>query len=170
MEWIENIKTILEAICCFGVILTAIVALPVFKYKVGAEERKLYLENANKVREVLGYVFQSGRIDDSNLAKLGVALQEASLYLNKDIVEFIDEIHKSLIRLFVIQLKLDKLEVGDERTKLCDEMEKILNSMDNYSKESIAIYRKHIVHEPVDKIINVVKRLKESFKRGMNNE
>ena len=168
MESVENIKTILETICCLGVILTAIFALPVFKYKMGAEERKLYLENANKVREVLGFVFQSGRIDDSNLAKLGVALQEASLYLNKDIVEFIDEIHKSLIRLFVIQLKLDKLEVGNERTKLCNEMEKILNSMDNYSKESISIYRKHIVQEPIDNFIEVIGRLKKSFNRNKN--
>lgn len=160
-------------LCYLGVVVAAIFALPVFKYKVGAEERKLYLENANKVREVLGFVYQTGRIDDTNLAKLGVALQEASLYLNKDIVEFIDNIHTSLTRLFVIQLKLDKLEVGDERNKLCSEMETILVNIGNCANEAITIYRRHIVHEPIDKFMDVVKRLKESCKRGhkvTNNE
>lgn len=73
MNNIENIKNILEIFCLLGGILAALYALPFFKYKIGAEERKLYLDNALKVREVLGFVYQNARIDDINIAKLGVA-------------------------------------------------------------------------------------------------
>ena len=165
MNNIENIKNILEIFCLLGGILAALYALPFFKYKIGAEERKLYLDNALKVREVLGFVYQNARIDDINIAKLGVVLNEASLYLNSDIVVFIDEIHKDLIRLFVIQLELEKLEVGEERTKLCNEMENILVRLGDCANKSITIYRKHIVHEPMGKFVKVIERFKSANKR-----
>ena len=165
MELVENFKLILETLSLLGGIFAVLYALPFFKYKIGTEERKLYLDNANKVREVLGFVYQNARIDDVNIAKLGIALNEASLYLNRDIVVFIDEIHKDLIRLFVIQLKLEKLEVGEERTKLCKEMDNILVGLGDCASKSIAIYRKHIVHEPMGKFVEVIEHLKSSHKR-----
>lgn len=117
---ISDIKIILETLSSLGILITAIIAIMAFKFKLGAEERNLYINNANKVREVLGFVVKNGRIDGANLPKIGIAFQEASLYLNKDIVEFIDEIRELLIRLCDIQLQLNKLKAGEERTKLCN--------------------------------------------------
>ena len=161
MKIISDIKIILEALSSLGILITAIIAIMAFKFKLGADERKLYINNANKVREVLGFVFRNGIIDDANLTKIGIAFQEASLYLNKDIVEFTDEIRKLLIKLFVIQLQLNELEVGEKRTELCNEMEVILNKLGDYDNISISKYRKHIVSEPIVILQNVVSRIKD---------
>lgn len=161
IQIISNIKIIFEALSSLGILITAIIAITAFKFKLGAEERKLYIDNANKVREVLGFVFSYGIIDDVNLTKIGVAFQEASLYLNKDIVEYIDKIRTLLVRLFGIQLQLNGLKVGEQRSKLCNEMEAILNKIDDYDKELIAKYRKHIVSEPVAIFQDVVNKVKD---------
>ncbi len=161
MEIISDIKIILEALSSLGILITAIIAIMAFKFKLGADERKLYINNANKVREVLGFVFRSGIIDDANLTKIGIAFQEASLYLNKDIVEFIDKIQELLIDLFVIQLQLNGLEVGEKRTELCNKMKVILKKLGSYNKALISKYRKHIVSEPIVIFQDVVSRIKD---------
>lgn len=159
MKWLQAIKLVLEALSSLSILIAAVIACTTFKFKLGVDERKLYLDNANKVRDVLGFVYREGKIDDANLGKIGIAFEEASLYLNKDIVDFIDEIRESLIRLFCIQLELTNLPVGEKRSKLCEEMGDILKKLGDYSKESTMIYRRHIVSEPLEVFYKVKKKL-----------
>ena len=164
MKWLQAIKLVLEALSSLSILIAAVIACTTFKFKLGVDERKLYLDNANKVRDVLGFVYREGKIDDANLGKIGIAFEEASLYLNKDIVDFIDEIRESLIRLFCIQLELTNLPVGEKRSKLCEEMGDILKKLGDYSKESTMIYRRHIVSEPLEVFYKVKKKLND-FKK-----
>lgn len=167
MKWLQAIKLVVETLCSLSILIAAVIACTTFKFKLGVDERKLYLDNANKVREVLGFVYREGNIDDANLCKIGIAFEEASLYLNKDIVDFIDEIRKSLIRLYCIRLELKDLPVGEKRSKLCDEMGTILIKLGDYSKESIIIYRKHIVSEPLEVFYKVKKKLNDFKKENI---
>lgn len=164
MKWLQAIKLVLEALSSLSILIAAIIACTTFKFKLGVDERKLYLDNANKVREVLSNVMKYARIDDGHLVQIGVAFEEASLYLNKDIVDFIDEIRESLIRLFCIQLELTDLPVGEKRSKLCEEMGDILKKLGDYSRESTMIYRRHIVSEPLE-VFHKVKKKPNDFRK-----
>lgn len=165
MNWLQTIKLVLEALSSLSILIAAIIACTTFKFKLGVDERKLYLDNANKVREALGFVYREGKIDDANLDKISIAFEEASMYLNKDIVDFIDEIRKSLIRLYCIQLELTDLPTGEKRSKLCDEMGDILIKLGDYSKDSTVIYRKHIVSEPLKAFYKVKKKINDFKKK-----
>ena len=169
MKWLQAIKLVLEALSSLSILIAAIIACTTFKFKLGVDERKLYLDNANKVREVLGFVYREGNIDDANLCKISIAFEEASLYLNKNIVDFIDKIRESLIRLYCIQLELKDLPVGEKRSKLCDEMGDILIKCGDYSQESTMIYRRHIVSEPLEVFYKVKKKIND-FKKEKNTQ
>lgn len=163
MKYINEIKLISDILSNLSIMIAAIIACTTFKFKLGVDERKLYLDNANKVRKVLSNVIKHSRIEDEHLTQIGIAFEEASLYLNKDIVDFIDEIRKSLIRLYCIRLELTNLPVGEKRSKLSDEMSDILIKCIDYSQESTMIYRRHIVSEPLE-IFNSVKKKLNNFK------
>lgn len=164
MKYINEIKLFSDILSNISIITAAIIAGITFKFKLGVDERKLYLDNAHKVREVLGFVYREGKIDEVNLNKIGIAFEESSLYLNHDIVDFIAKIRKDLIKLFCIQLELSNLPKGEKHSKLCDEMYYILIRIDNYLKESIIIYRKNIVSEPLKMFYIVKKKINDLTK------
>ena len=167
MKWLQAIKLVVETLCSLSILIAAVIACMTFKFKLGVDERKLYLDNANKVRKVLSNVIIHARIEDEHLTQIDIAFKEASLYLNNDIVDFIDEIRKSLIRLFCIQIKLVNEEDEEKRNNLCNERTDILTKLVDYSKDSIIIYRKHIVSEPLKIFYSVQKKIND-FKKEKN--
>lgn len=60
MEFWENAKIILETCVAFGILIAGVSGFKLFKYKVDSEDRKLYLENCNIVRKVLGKICNMG--------------------------------------------------------------------------------------------------------------
>ena len=167
MKWLQAIKLVVETLCSLSILIAAVIACMTFKFKLGVDERKLYLDNAKKVRKVLSNMVKYARIEDEYLVQISIAFEEASLYLNKDIVDFIDEIRKSLIRLYCIKIESTNLPVGEKRSKLSGEMSDILTKLVDYSKDSIIIYRKHIVSEPLKIFYSVQKKIND-FKKEKN--
>ena len=84
---ISEIKLFSDILSNLSIIIAAIIPCTTFKFKLGVDERKLYLDNANKVREVFSNVMKYARVDDEHLVQIGIAFEEASLYLNKDFCE-----------------------------------------------------------------------------------
>lgn len=154
------IKTILEILSNLSIVVAAIIACTTFKFKLGVDERKLYLDNANKVSEVLSNVITYAKIENEYLAQINNAFEEASLYLNHDIVDFIDKIRKSLINLYNIQNNSTNLQSKEECNKHCKEE---LIKIWDYLYDSTIIYRKHIVSEPSAIFYSVKKKI-EDFK------
>lgn len=158
MEIVENIKTILETLVALGILIAGISGFKLFKYKVNSEDRKLYLENCIAVRKVLGKIYENGVADTNDVNTLSIAYQNALLYLDKEISDFVKKVADLVISLHVITIS-PELPVGEERTKLAEKMGHILSELDECNKQSIEIYRHHIVSEPIKDFKNWFKKI-----------
>lgn len=150
MEIVENIKTILETLVALGILIAVFSGFKLFKYKINSEDRRLYLENCITVRKTLGKILQYGNADLTNIETLSLAYQNALLYLDKRISDFISEVLDLVTELHVCCIQNNP--VGDRRTQNAKKIEEILSALDKYNKKSIEIYRHHIVSEPLKDI------------------
>lgn len=151
MEFWENTKIILETFVAFGILVAGCSGFKLFKYKVDSEDRKLYLENCLAVRKVLGKIHERGVADINDVNTLNIAYQNALLYLDKEISDFVKKVLDLIIALHVINVS-PELPVGDERTKLAKKKGNILKELDEYNTKAFEIYRHHIVSEPLKDI------------------
>lgn len=158
MEFWENTKIILETFVAFGILVAGCSSFKLFKYKVDSEDRKLYLENCLAVRKVLGKIHERGVADINDVNTLNIAYQNALLYLDKEILDFVKKVSDLVIALHVINVS-PELPVGDEKTKLAKKMANILKELDEYNTKSFEIYRRHIVSEPIKDIKNWFKKI-----------
>lgn len=158
MEFWENAKTILETLVALGILVAGFSGFKLFKYKVNSEDRKLYLENCLVVRKVLGKILQYSNADLEDVETLSIAYQNALLYLDKEISDFVKKVSDLVISLHVMTIS-PELPVGEERTKLAEKMEHILSELDECNKQSIEIYRHHIVSEPIKDFKNWFKKI-----------
>lgn len=157
MEFWENTKIILETFVAFSILVTGCSGFKLFKYKVGSKNRKLYLENCLAVRKVLGKIHERGVADINDVNTLNIAYQNALLYLDKEISDFVKKVSDLVIALHVINVS-PELPVGDEKTKLAKKMANILKELDEYNTKSFEIYRRHIVSEPIKDLKNWFKK------------
>ncbi len=159
MGFWENAKTILETLVALGILIAGFSGFKLFKYKVNSEDRKLYLENCLAVRKVLGKIYENGVADNNDINTLSIAYQNALIYLDKEISDFVKKVSDLVISLYGINIS-PELPVGEERTKLAEKMKHILLELDECNKQSIEIYRHHIVSEPIKDFKNWFKKIK----------
>lgn len=159
MEFWENAKIILETCVAFGILIAGVSGFKLFKYKVDSEDRKLYLENCNIVRKVLGKILQYGHAELCDVENLQLAYQNALLYLDKDISAFILKVLEIVIQLHILQAS-PELPIGEEKTKKAEEIGKLIKEVDKLNKQSIGIYRKHIIFEPTGWFKNIQHKIR----------
>ncbi len=157
MEFWENAKTILETLVAFGILIAGFSGFKLFKYKVNSEDRKLYLENCLSVRKVLGKITQYSNADLKDVDTLSIAYQNALLYLDKEISDFISEVLDLVKKLHVCCIQNNP--VGAKRTQNAEKIGEILSALDKYNKKSIDVYRHHIVSEPLKDFKNWFKKI-----------
>lgn len=157
MEFWENAKTILETLVALGILVAGFSGFKLFKYKVNSEDRKLYLENCLVVRKVLGKILQYSNADLEDVETLSIAYQNALLYLDKEISDFISEVIDLVTELHVCCIQNNP--IGDKRTQNAEKIGKILSALDKYNKKSIDVYRHHIVSEPIKDFKNWFKKI-----------
>ena len=158
MEFWENAKTILETLVAFGILIAGFSGFKLFKYKVNSEDRKLYLENCLAVRKVLGKIYENGVADNNDINILSIAYQNALIYLEKEISDFVKKILDLVTQLSLIEIS-QEFPKGEERKKLTEQMKQILLTLDECNKQSIEIYRHHIVSEPIKDFKNWFKKI-----------
>lgn len=147
----EIAKVILEFLSSLLVFLGIIIAswkgLAFFKYKIDADTRELYINNANEVNKILGYFYANGRVKWEQIFELNNAYRNASLYLHKDVVEFIETLRKYLCELTALQDELEPLPVGEERTKHCKKILELKLKISEHSKSLYQVYRNQILDD-----------------------
>ena len=156
MEFWENAKTILETLVAFGILIAGVSGFKLFKYKVNSEDGKLYLENCIAVRKILGKISQYSNADLKDVETLSIAYQNALLYLDKEISDFISEVLDLVTELYVCCIQNNP--VGDEKTQNAEKIGEVLSALDKYNKKSIDVYRHHIVSEPLKDFKNWFKK------------
>lgn len=157
MEIVENIKTILETLVALGILIAGFSGFKLFKYKINSEDRRLYLENCITVRKTLGKILQHGNADLINVETLSLAYQNALLYLDSEISDFVKEVLDFTTELHVCCKQNNP--VGEVKTQNAEKIGEILSTLDKYNKKSIEIYRHHIVSEPIKDIKNWFKKI-----------
>lgn len=150
MEIVENIKTILETLVALGILIAGFSGFKLFKYKVNSEDRRLYLENCITVRKTLCKILKHGNADLTNVETLSLAYQNALLYLDSEISDFVKEVLDFTTKLHVCCMQNNP--VGEVKTQNAEKIGEILSTLDKYNKKSIEIYRHHIVSEPLKDI------------------
>ena len=147
----EIVKVILEFLSSLlvfiGIIIASWKGFAFFKYKIDADTRELYINNANEVSKILGHFYAKGRIEWEQIFELNNAYRNASLYLHKDVVEFIETLRSYLCKLIVLESKLENLPVGDERSKICDDIYNLQITIDKFSKSFYQVYRNQILDD-----------------------
>ena len=132
-----------------------------FKSKCNSDERNIYINNANKIRKIIALIIEKDFIENDCINELKFIYHEAKLCLNKEIVEFTNDILTLVIKLQKIQIELS-IKIDDERMgQLLNNKEDIMNRLNYYNNISLDIYRKCIVSEPIND-------LKEFFKNFIN--
>lgn len=160
MERINEIKLISDIFSNLSIIIAAIIACTTFKFKLGVDERKLYLDNVNKVRDVLSFVFKEGKIDNANLIKIRNAFDDALLYLNKDVCIYVEEILNLLYTLETLQIELTDRNIleDDIRKKYIKQQYEIKLKLNEKGKEIFQVYRKHLVSELIESFKSVISK------------
>jgi len=149
----EYWKSIIELISSISILIAAIIGANAFKYKHDSSIRDLYVENCQKIREVLGYVFAKGNINDEMQNQAKCAYQEASIYLHSDIVDFTKTIFDLLCDLEMYVDELEDLPVGPERSKIAKLKRDVTKQLYELNKKSMNVYRQHIVQDSIFKKI-----------------
>src|SRR5574344_1656807 len=151
---IELIKSIID-LCSsifvsLGVIIATFKGISFFKYKNDESIRKLYIENAKKISTVLSFHISYAKLDNEREKLLFDAFEEASLYLHKEIVEYIDTIKNLIIDIECLGYEFNNLPGGKERSKLSNKQFILKKKLGELSKQRLEIYRKYIMQDGLD--------------------
>ncbi len=166
IDFWTNAKTITEFLLSFTLLFSTCTAIFMYKFKLGADERKLYTENAQTVRKVLLEIVHTAVVKDDDIFTLKRALLDAQLYLDKNIVDYIEEILNVSIDTSLIQGKMENVPQNEYRKILC--------SQDAENKIKLAkaivklpdLYRKHIVSDPIITKLPIINRFTRNKKKG----
>jgi len=159
-----KIDVLINTIMNIFIILGAIYACFIFKYKHETDIRKLYIDNCKKVEIVLSEFFHTGDIKPESQNILFEAYREAALYLHKDIVNLLGNIKKCIIRMEVLKYKLEPENDINKREILCNELYELDVKLSEYNNERIELYRKHIIKDGLD-----IKKLQNKFGKFFKN-
>ena len=147
----EVVKVILDFFSSLFVLIGIIIAswkgFAFFKYKIDADTRNLYINNANEVDKIMGIFYANGHVEWNHIFELNKSLRNASLYLHKDVVTFIEKLKKDLCDLTALNHQLETLDVGDVRSDICDKIYKLQLKIDKSVKNFYQIYRNQILDD-----------------------
>ena len=107
----------------------------------------------------MGKILQYGHAELCDVENLQLAYQNALLYLDKDISAFILKVLEIVIQLHILQAS-PELPIGEEKTKKAEEIGKLIKEVDKLNKQSIGIYRKHIIFEPTGWFKNIQHKIR----------
>lgn len=134
-----------------------------FEYRHNADVRNLYIEHAKKIDQIFTLHYSHSIMPEEMRRLIFEVSKEAVLYLHKDIVYFVEELQSLLFDLDTTYYKLDSLNVGEERTKICNVQYELKMKIHDMQKEYLKIYRKHILNDGVN-----LKRILDSLFKEVN--
>ena len=110
-----NIKYILDCITDLAVIIAFIIGWKALLYKGDEYTRKLYIENCLEIQTVLDRIIKNAIVTDDDINQLGIANQNAELYLDEETIKLTKEIHNLAIKIFA---KFSKKEFDEDTIKI----------------------------------------------------
>ena len=148
----ENFKNLIELISAgtviVGTIVIAVKAVGFFNYKYDSDIRNLYIENCKKIRAIMGKIISAGEAENSDIYSAQVLLQDALIFLHKDVANYLKEVCDAIVVLTCYKVDLATHNLPeDKRQEYIDKNEDALNKILDLNKQSFLIYRKHIVKD-----------------------
>ncbi len=143
----EIARSIIDLISSLLILGGIIYGICFFKHKTDSSVRNLYIRNLKKLDNIFVYFFSYGNINEDMRHQLFNVYEEASLYLHKDIVKYIEKVKDLIFECEILGYKLNDLPIGDERSKICQRQCDIKIELYNMAGKGVSIYRKQIVQD-----------------------
>lgn len=120
------------------------------KLRLELFEKRLQIFEA--CQKLFSSVTIEGRATSAMLSPFLRDSANAEFLFGKEIAEYVDEVHEKILRLFQVNKRLDdeSLPVGEKRTELANEAEKLQMWFDEQFERSRKIFRKYL-HFSIDK-------------------
>jgi len=144
LDTINKIILLITSLCFLTGIIWAFFS---FKYKFDTDLRNLYIKNCEKVLSGLRQIGRDAYISNETLSLFASARQEAEIYLHREIFNFVDDLYSKSIKLNYYNRKLEKLDVGEERSKICAKEAEILDYFTDKLRDIRSFYRKFLINE-----------------------
>jgi hypothetical protein len=145
-------KSFFELISSIFFLSAAIIGASAFKYKYDANIRDLHIENCKKIREVLNYFTSNDKNNYELFEQAREASYEAELYLHSDIIAFTKKVLDLVNRFEMYTSSLNVLKDEEKIAKTSNKKEDVKEQLLSLKKESLSLYRKHIVQYPKEKL------------------
>lgn len=131
-----------------GIIWGAWKAATFFNYKYDSDIRNLYIENCKKIRSIMGKVISCREADNNDIYQIQTLLQDALIFLHKDIVNYLKNVCDAMISLNCYKIDLEAFYGTDaERKEYFSKHTDAFNRLVDLNKMSFLVYRKHIVKD-----------------------
>ena len=118
-----------------------------FKHKTDESIRNLYIENIKQLDKIFSKFFSLGKLDEETRRLIFEVCENASLYLHKDIVNYISKIKDLIFEHELLNCQLRDDISGEKRNKICDREYYIMLELFDLADKSIGLYRKQILYD-----------------------